>query len=91
MEHRALAAVIELVETSGAFFLEEVLDHRVTDECLPIFNVNGTFRKIQKSKLLKCMDYSEVEAPVRYTAIVDMGFIWRLATPTKEDHEKQIQ
>ena len=31
MEHRALAAVIELVETSGAFSLEEVLDHRVTD------------------------------------------------------------
>ena len=34
------------------------------------------------------MGYSEVEAPVRYTAIVDMGFIWRLATPTKEDREK---
>ena len=31
MEHIALAAVIELVETSGAFSLEEVLDHHVTD------------------------------------------------------------
>ena len=33
------------------------------------------------------MNLSEIEYTVTYTAIVDMGLIWRLATPTKEDRE----
>ena len=51
MERKALVSVLGLVETSGALKLEEVLQHCVTAECLSIFNVNGTIRKAQKSKL----------------------------------------
>ena len=47
MESKALASVINLASESG-MKLEELFMHRVTEECLPIFNVNGTFRKVQK-------------------------------------------
>ena len=36
MERLALSAVVELVEISGGFELEDVLQYRVTEECLPI-------------------------------------------------------
>ena len=89
MECRALASVVGLVETTGAFKLEEVLQHRVTEECLPIFNVNGTFRKTQKSQLQQIMDMVTVPEPDVYTSIVEMGLMWRLTMPTAEDREKQ--
>ncbi len=45
MENRALAAVINLVDISGLLSLSEVLKYRLAEECLALFNVNGTFRK----------------------------------------------
>ena len=89
MERVALASVIELVDKSGALKLEDVLEHRVTEECLSIFNVNGTMRKTQKSKLLQTMNISVSPIPTSYTVIVDMGLIWRLSCPNKEDREKE--
>ena len=89
MERVALASVIELVDKSGALKLEEELEHRVTEECLSIFNVNGTMRKTQKSKLLQTMNISVSPIPTSYTVIVDMGLIWRLSCPNKEDREKE--
>ena len=53
MESRALAAVVNLVDISGLLSLSEVLKYRLAEECLALFNVNGTFRKTQKSKLLQ--------------------------------------
>ncbi len=47
-ESRALAAVVNLVDISGLLSLSEVMKHRLTEECLTLFNVNGTFRKTQK-------------------------------------------
>ena len=35
------------------------------------------------------MNVSEVTCLTKYTAIIDMGFIWRMANPTTEDREKQ--
>ena len=62
---------------------------RVTDECLPIFNINGTMNKVQKSKLLEQIYFQAIEpTPDQYVALVDMGFLWRLATPSAEDREK---
>ena len=52
MESRALASVVNLVEVSG-LLLPELMKHRVSEECLTLFNANGTFRKTQKSKLLQ--------------------------------------
>ena len=56
MERDAMAAVVELVDSSGTLKLEDVMQHHVTPECLSIFNANGTFRQSQKSKLFAKID-----------------------------------
>ena len=89
MERGALAAIVDLVEISNLVDLTQIMKHRITAECLPIFNVNGTFRKVQKSKLLEKLSLDPVNAPQFYTALVDVGLIWHLATPTPEDREKR--
>ena len=88
MECKALASVLGLVEMSGALNLEDILQHRVTSECLAIFNVNGTMRKTQKSKLQQNLTSTVIPEPDVYTSIIDMGLIWRLTNPTTEDREK---
>jgi len=88
MERKALAQVLGLVETSGSLKVEEVLKHSVTFECLSIFNVNGTFRKAQKSKLQLKLTMNAMPELKVYTSIIDMGLIWRLITPSIEDREK---
>ena len=87
MENQALASVVNLVDVSGLISLPDIMKYRITEECLTLFHVNGTFRKTQKSKILQKL----VEQPVTltsYTALVDMGMIWRLATPTAEERDK---
>ena len=55
---------------------------------MSIFNVDGSMRKTCKSKLLKFFDPDPVvRKPHNYVNLVDMGLIWRLATPTSEDRE----
>ena len=88
MERKALACVVGLIEHSGALKLEDVLQHRVTSECLSVFNVNGTIRKAQKSKLQQTLTLTVIPEPEVYTSIIDMGLIWRLTTPSIEDREK---
>ena len=53
MERSALKAVIDLVEVSELVHLPELLAHRVVEECVTLFNCNGTYRKTQKSKLIQ--------------------------------------
>ena len=90
MENKAMAQVISLAQKRGCTFeLSDVMQYRVTDECLPIFNVNGTMRKGMKSKLVDKLKLVEVDSLDSYIAVVDMGFIWRLSTPSCEDREKQ--
>ena len=45
--------------------LIDILENRVTDECLAVFNTNGTMVKTQKSKLLQ----SFVFAPLNFTEL----------------------
>ena len=45
MERSALKAVINLVEDSQLVKLPELLEHRVVEECVALFNSNGTYRK----------------------------------------------
>ena len=86
MEQAGLAAVVEFVEGIGAPSLEDILEYRLTVECLSMYYVNGSQRKPAKSKLLKHLNLNTVvNIPVEYSSIVDMGFIWRLATPTADD------
>ena len=44
MESRALASVVNLVDVNGLLFLPELMKHRISEECLTLFNANGTFR-----------------------------------------------
>ena len=44
-----------------------------------IFNINGTMKKVHKSKMIEKLHTEPMEAvPDKYIALVDMGFLWRL-------------
>ena len=76
MENKDIAQVISLAQNcEDTFVLSDVMQYLVTDECLPIFNVNGTMRKEMKSKLVDKLKSVEVDAHDSYIAVVDMGFI----------------
>ncbi|KAL8573120.1 hypothetical protein ACOMHN_027380 [Nucella lapillus] len=88
MEKSGRAALVDLVDGSGMFQLDQVLEGRVTEECLSLYNVDGSFRKTMKSKMLELFNKDPVaQKPQTYISIVDMGMIWRLATPTPDDLE----
>ena len=63
------------------------MENRITDECLSIFNADGTMRKVQKSKLIDRLQLKQIRSP-QYIGIIDMGMIWRMATPKSEEREK---
>ena len=88
MERSGMVALVDLAESVGMVKLESALEGRVTEECLSVFNVDGSMRKTCKSKLLQLFSMEPVtEITQGYTSLVDMGLIWRLATPTPEDRE----
>ena len=75
MENEAMSKIISDYCDSNAK-LPDILQYRVTDECLSIFNTNGTMVKTQKSKLLQSFTFSPIESTnlLDYTAIIDMFF-----------------
>ena len=87
MERHALNAVINLVEVSQLVDLTELLEHRIVEECVALFNSNGTYRKTQKSKLIQKLSLQSVDLQEPYIALIDMGMIWRMATPSAEDRQ----
>lgn len=88
MKKSGLAALLDLANGSGIIKLETALEGRVTEECLSMYNVDGSMRKTCKSKLLHLFNKDPVpEKPRNLISLVDMGLIWRLATPTPEDRE----
>ena len=89
MERTALKAVINLVDVSQLVDLPQLLEHRVVEECMTLFNSNGTYRKSQKSKLIQKLSLQYVYLQEPYVALVDMGMIGSLATPTAEDRQTQ--
>ena len=48
MEKSGLAALIDLAERSGLIELQKALEGRVTQECLALYNVDGSMRKINE-------------------------------------------
>ena len=72
MESVGLAAITEIVRKSGLGNLSEILQCRITEESLSVFDANGTFRKVQKTKLIQKLNLVPVDSKV-YVAIVDMG------------------
>ena len=90
MEKSGLAALIDLAERSGLIELQKALEGRVTQECLALYNVDGSMRKTSKCKQLQLFKLDPVcDKPKQYASLVDMGLIWRLATPTAEDRESR--
>ena len=79
---------IDLITRDNPELLKQVFENRVTDVCLSIFNANGTIRKCQKSKIVQEMLFKYVNHLSNYVAIVDMGLIWRLGTPSTDDRIK---
>ena len=67
MESRALASVVNLVGVSGLLSLPELMKHRISEECLTLFNANGTFRKTQKSKLLQKLTLQPLDVNSLYS------------------------
>ena len=89
MENKAMAEVISLVEKYDVKLnLVQIMEYRITEVCLSLFNTNGTMVKVQKSKLIEKPNLILFQTVDSYIALIDMGFIWRLATPSPEDREK---
>ena len=61
------------------------------EECLSTFNINGTLRKGQKSKLIQKFDFTDLKPLESYIALVDMGCIWRSSTTLTEDRENKTK
>ena len=95
MENKAMTEIITLAQANlgleDGLVLSEVMEYRVTEDCLPIFNINGTLRKGQKSKFIQKFDFTDLEPLESYIALGDMGFIWRLSTPSAEDRENKTK
>ena len=66
-----------------------IMEHRVTKECLTLFNMNGSLVKTQKSKMKECLSFKPMlyDKLNFYIVLLDMGFKWRLCTSAKEDRE----
>ena len=67
--------------------LLDILQYRVTTECLSTFNTNGTMIKTQKSKLLQSLTFKWLDGSQThsYAVMVNMGFMWRMCFPSPED------
>ena len=87
MESKGVMAVIELARSENPDLFNDIWKYRITDHCLSVFNHNGTMRKSQKSKLIEMLKFTEVNHS-SYTAIIDMGFLWHVTTPTADDRDK---
>ena len=87
MENRAMVKIISLAETATVD-LEELMRYRLTEICLPLFNINGQMRKAVKSNFINSFEIHKTTLEgVSYISIVEMGFIWRLATPSIANRE----
>ena len=83
MEKDGLISIFSIAEESNLIVLVELFHNRVTYGCLVAFNFDGSIRNTQKSKALeKCNMFLTTNRPREYVSLVNMGFIWRLATPT---------
>ena len=85
MENKALVELVNAAQKS-ALDMTEVMKHRLTDICLPLFNIDRSIRKAMKFKLLECFQFN-MENTRSNIAIIDMGLIWRAAMPSKSERE----
>ena len=75
MENDVMSRVISEYPGNDVTFID-ILENRVIDECLAVFNTNMTMVKTQKLKLLQSFvsDSLEFTDLQNYTATIDVGF-----------------
>ena len=90
MENEAMCKVVSLCCQEN-ISLSSIMEYRITEECLTYFNMNGSLVKTQKSKMKEFLVFEPLpyEKLRSYIVLVDMGFMWRLCTPAKEDREQK--
>lgn len=89
LEHIALIGVIDLVEVCQPVDLSELLEFRVLEESVALFNSNGTYGKTQKSRIIQKLSLQPVGMQEPYIALIHMGLIWRTTISSAENRQKQ--
>ena len=80
--------VIVSAEKNDLIALESALVKRDFEGCLTMFNADGSKGKNAKRKLLQSFSRQLVfDVPSVYISFVDMGLIWRLASPKSDDRD----
>ena len=74
MEAKALVATLDLLTKDAPELLRKMFEYRITENCLSIFNSNGTLRKCQKSKIVHEMTPKSVFLS-QYISIIDMEIV----------------
>ena len=69
--------------------LSQLLEHRVVEKCMALFNSNGTYRKNKKQNKLSLQYVKSCKKQKACVSLVDMGMIWSKATPRAEDRLTQ--
>ena len=74
IEKSGLAALPDFADGSGAIKLESALERRVTEECLSMYNVDGSMRKASMSTLLHMFNLDPVpQMPLDHISLADMA------------------
>ena len=81
-----MTQIVNMCSNEGLDLIQ-LMQYRITDECLSIFYASGDMVKVQKSKLLSIFSYEPLNVN-NSISLLDMGFIWRIVTPSNEDREK---
>ena len=86
MANKAMINLVQAAQRS-ALDLQSVMEYRLTEVPLSSFHLNGTMKKAQKSKLLGCFSFNVPHEVGNHVSIIDMGLLWRISLPSKEDRE----
>ena len=78
MENKAMVKIFSLAE-NNALDLEQLLQYRLTDVCLPILNINGEIKKAVMEEII--VNFWQV-------ATVEMRFLWRKCIQNAADMDQ---
>ena len=81
-----LDATVDLFIKNDQELAKTISEHRIAGNWLSIIKSNCTIRKCQKSKILQEIHVESVDYS-KYIAIVDMGLLSGLSTPSSADRE----
>ena len=86
MENKVMINLVQVAQNS-ALDLQSVMECKLTEAPLSLFHLNGTMKKAKKPKLLDCFSFNVPHEVGNHVSIIDMGLLWRISLPSKEDRE----